>query len=54
MPWTIIVVLPFIIVITWSSNINKVPECALWEEIEIAESQTKTKFKICKEWLPAE
>ena len=65
MTWGIITILPFILVMSWSSNLNPEYECVEWEEINITKQDcwthsvdicgpVVTKAKKCLEWTVTE
>ena len=49
MSWGIITILPFILVMSWSSNLNPEYECVEWEEINITKQDcwTDNDVKVC-------
>ena len=66
MTWGIIVILPFIFIMSWSYNLNPEYECIEWEEINITRQDCWTdndvkicgpvnsKVKKCLEWTETE
>ena len=49
MSWGIITILPFILVMSWSSNLNTEYECVEWEEVYITHHDcwTDNGVKVC-------